>query len=326
MADVDVSSIYTLTNSYTGVLQVLTSSLNDDQIMMTEAGGASNKQWVFSVTSLADHYRMHTVQNGQGQSLDVLNDNGVDSIKLRFTSTADVSGQFWRFDLWDDGTLRLSNNFTGPDMHLDVYSDTFEPHLADGSASGQHWTLQRLGSISSTTESAQTSMVSTSSAATSVLTKSTATSAAPGISSLPPGSSSVSNAPSSTVAVSSSTPSASANAVNSSLSSGAIAGISVGAVGVVALCVASVLLILLLRKRRKRPTTQAADVQDSSQPRRGEPYPSQGPFEAPNEKTGPVAQEMPSPPYGSASIYYPAELDGIQHGYQSRAELHDYQR
>lgn len=307
MADIDVSSTYTLTNSYTGALQVLASSLNDDQIMMDEAGVASNKQWLFSVASLANHYRMHTVQNGQGQSLDVLNDNGVNSIKLHFANTADASGQFWRFDPWDDGTVRLSNNFTGPDLHLDVYSDTFEPHLADGSPSGQHWTLQRLDSSSSTTESSQTSTISTSSETTSV----------------PTGSSTVSSASSSTVAGSSSTVLASGS---SGLSIGAIAGISVGAVGVLALCVASVLLILLLRKRRKQSTTQAVGVQSPSQPVPGGPFPSQGPFEAPNEKTTPAAQEMYSPPYRSDHTYYPAELDGIHRGDRPPAELPHYQR
>ncbi|KAH8827605.1 hypothetical protein DL96DRAFT_1599628 [Flagelloscypha sp. PMI_526] len=136
MATIDASQVYLLTNNYTGSGRYLASCISTQaRWYLTPAQG------VF--------YNLHTVDGGQGYSLDVLNDAGTSSIRLIMTQTAGTSGQLWRFDVWSSFGIpdyRLSNNFTGVDMHLDVYSDTLEPHLANGDHTGQHWLLRSMGS------------------------------------------------------------------------------------------------------------------------------------------------------------------------------------
>ncbi|KAJ2990590.1 hypothetical protein NUW58_g2871 [Xylaria curta] len=104
----------------------------------------SSAQWFLTPTDEPPFYRLHSTALGEGQSLDVVNDNGTSSINVQMAATGNYSGQYWRFDQWPAdpaGTYRLTNNFTGIRMNLDVYSNTLQPHLASGDHSGQHWTL-----------------------------------------------------------------------------------------------------------------------------------------------------------------------------------------
>ena len=90
-------------------------------------------------TGLSPFYRLRTKLGGDGIALDVTNDTGTSSIRLCMTGTGSYSGQYWRFDPWSSGSgYRLSSDFTDLGMHLGVYSDTLEPHLASGDFTGQH--------------------------------------------------------------------------------------------------------------------------------------------------------------------------------------------
>lgn len=159
MATIDASKTYMFTNAYTQSPKALAAITGSSSVVMqgTAADVPKNQQWFLSATSLPPFYRLHTVAGGADLALDILNDSGTGSTGLRMTGTGTATGQYWRFDSWDGGSdFRLSNNYTGLDMHLDVYSDTLEPHLAPGDLSGQHWTLTEVRAASSTTTAAVT--------------------------------------------------------------------------------------------------------------------------------------------------------------------------
>ncbi|KAL7812097.1 hypothetical protein V8C44DRAFT_329732 [Trichoderma aethiopicum] len=146
MSSISTSKIYVLKNSFTAAAKILSlTTTGTPSLTMIDAANINpNSLWFLTPTYAPHFYRLHTIANGVKQSLDVVNDNGVQSVNLELANTGDYSGQFWRFD--DSHTnsaypFRLSNNFTGPNAHLDVYSDTFVAHLAGGDYTGQHWAL-----------------------------------------------------------------------------------------------------------------------------------------------------------------------------------------
>lgn len=215
----DLTSIYILMNAYTLDSKNLASFANAS-IFMDDASDAEDHQWYLSSTDIDTFYRLHTLANGDSKALDVLNDNDVQSTTVRFSATGRYAGQYWRFDNWGDGTLRLSNNFTGPDKHLDTYADTLEAYLSDEEASGQHWTFSKVGDlVSSATQVSSTSIAETSSSSAS--------------------SASILPAPHGSSATKSQHP---------AISGGAIAGIVIGGLVAIALCICAV--IFFLRSRR----------------------------------------------------------------------------
>ncbi|KAL7941229.1 carbohydrate-binding module family 13 protein [Trichoderma barbatum] len=144
MAAIDTSKIYFLKNSYTSANKILAMTASGSSLSMIDASNVSaNALWFLTPTNRSNYYRLHTIADGVKMSLDVINE-GVVNVNLHMADTGNYSGQFWRFDNWPEGQAypyRLSNTFTGPDKHLDVYSDTFVAHLADDNHSGQHWEL-----------------------------------------------------------------------------------------------------------------------------------------------------------------------------------------
>lgn len=145
MASINTGKIYVLKNSFTAAAKILALSASGDSLSMVDASNVtSNGLWFLTPTNTAHSYRLHSIVNGVKQSLDVVNDNGVNSINLHLTNTGDYSGQFWRFDEWHTNPAypyRLGNDFTGPNWHLDVYSNNLVAHLASGDYTGQHWVL-----------------------------------------------------------------------------------------------------------------------------------------------------------------------------------------
>ncbi|KAL6799502.1 carbohydrate-binding module family 13 protein [Trichoderma sp. SZMC 28013] len=145
MASISTGKIYVLKNSFTAAAKILALTGNGNSLALVDANNVtSNSLFFLTPTNSASYYRLHSITNGVQQALDVINDNGVNSVKLHFTNTGEYSGQYWRFDEWGTNPAypyRLSNSFTGPGQHLDVYSDTYVAHLAGGDYSGQHWAL-----------------------------------------------------------------------------------------------------------------------------------------------------------------------------------------
>ncbi|KAK1751152.1 hypothetical protein QBC47DRAFT_392329 [Echria macrotheca] len=180
MATLDPSTPFTLTNSYTGPTKLLAISATDSRTpqLLSHSNSSSsssdkkippNAEWFLTPTTVPPFYHLHTSLTGPSQALDVLNDNGTSSVRLILSSTStSTRGQYWRFDIWpdavaaaDDGYIyRITNNYTGEDMHLDVYSDTLAPHLAPGGATGQYWAVSRISSSSSSTATATSTSTS----------------------------------------------------------------------------------------------------------------------------------------------------------------------
>jgi hypothetical protein len=87
------------------------------------------------------YYRLNTEYRGDGTSLDVF--NGTKNNFLHLVPTQNTTGQFWRFVSNGDGTFKMTTQFRGPDMCLDVVNggaNNNEPHLTPcGNYQGQQW-------------------------------------------------------------------------------------------------------------------------------------------------------------------------------------------
>ncbi|OCK87390.1 uncharacterized protein K441DRAFT_623029 [Cenococcum geophilum 1.58] len=226
MANIELSAKYALTNSLTGASKVLASALNNDSVIIESAGTGDNLQWYFTETNITGRFRLHTMQKRDSTALDIFSYNGLNTIGLHFYNVGDYTGQYWRLDDWGDGTIKLSNNFTGPDMLLDVANDTLKPTLAGGDSPGQHWTLSRFGSASATLASTVAATLASTVAATSQLPTSVAS-------------------PCASTAVSCT---ATASALpNKGLSKGGIAGAVVGSV--CGLAVVAIVIAIFMKRR-----------------------------------------------------------------------------
>ena len=138
------------------------------------------------------------------------------------------SGQYWQINEQSDGSVKISNNFTGPDIFLGVEEGSLKPVLRAGDGEGSRWTLSSPGST-------PTAAGVSSLAAPSATTMSTA----------------VSTSGSGSGSAASSTPTSQVSSTSSSndkkLSSGAIAGIAVG--GVVGLALLAAGAFFLFRRK-----------------------------------------------------------------------------
>jgi hypothetical protein len=247
MASLDTSATYTLTNMFLGPGKLLAVPAADGNTKpgMLSTSPNENKpppdaQWFLTSTNIDPFYRLHTRSGGEALSLDVINDAGASgSIDLHLAPTGQYSGQYWRFDEWPaDGTpfrYRLSNNFTGLDKHLDVYSDTLVPHLAGGDFTGQHWNL---GAVK--VETSATGTGTGSAEETVVVTASSSATAAPG-------------------------------GGGGGLSTGGIVGVVIGGVAALGLLVSVILFVVMSSKRRRSRDgvdqgTPSADVKTEFSP------------------------------------------------------------
>ena len=165
---IDTSLKYRLTNSYSGSGKAL--AAKGDSIAMEDAGTSTSQYWYFEETKTAKKYRLHTVAGGDGKSLDVLNDQGVNSTALRMFDTGESAGQYWILSKWSNGGYALTNDFTGQTKRLDVYADTLRPHLEKAPSTGQRWTIENVdgGSSRSSAPASTSSKTGTDTATSSV--------------------------------------------------------------------------------------------------------------------------------------------------------------
>lgn len=90
------------------------------------------------------YYRLTTMWQGDGKSLDVVND-GINN-QLVLAETGNYSGQYWRFTRLSDGYYRLTTQWQGMGRSLDVVNDGVNDKLVlaeTGNYSGQHWRVER---------------------------------------------------------------------------------------------------------------------------------------------------------------------------------------
>ena len=91
-------------------------------------------------------YRLTTQFQGDGKSLDVINDGKND--KLTLAKTGNFSGQFWKISPLGNGWYRLTTQFQGDGKSLDVINDGKNDKLTlakTGNFSGQFWKISPLG-------------------------------------------------------------------------------------------------------------------------------------------------------------------------------------
>jgi hypothetical protein len=142
MKFLSTSQWYRLTNLYAiGLaLDVVNDNgtLSSGRLQMAPIGDFSGQYWALQPFPDASSptYALHTLFLGPAKRLDVY---GNDKTKPHLANAGYYSGQIWTIAQWGDGTWRLTNQYSGPGLHLDVYSDTKEPFLGDGNHSGQHW-------------------------------------------------------------------------------------------------------------------------------------------------------------------------------------------
>lgn len=144
-ADIDLTARYILTNLLLSSSQSLSSTLFNDTLLVTSGTSESSQTWYLSGTSTPSHYRLHTAQKGEQYALDVDNYNGKNAIDMHFYAVQDRTGQYWSFNKQGDGTFKISNNYTGSSIFLDLDEDTLKPTLRAGDGEGTKWTMSALG-------------------------------------------------------------------------------------------------------------------------------------------------------------------------------------
>lgn len=92
------------------------------------------------------YYRLTTQWQGDGKSLDVVNDGN--NNRLQLANTGNYSGQFWKFTNLGGGFYRMTTQWQGDGKSLDVINDgnNNQIQLANtGNYSGQFWKVQSMG-------------------------------------------------------------------------------------------------------------------------------------------------------------------------------------
>ena len=92
------------------------------------------------------YYRLTTSWQGDGKSLDVVNDGTNNKVQL--AASGSYYGQFWKFTSLGNGYYRMTNQWRGDGMSLDVVNDGTNNKVqlaATGAYTGQFWKLTPLG-------------------------------------------------------------------------------------------------------------------------------------------------------------------------------------
>jgi hypothetical protein len=142
---------YRLTNAFTTpsfALDVVNDGgkASSGTLEMAPSGNFSGQYWrlVPNPDPSSTTYALYTLFLGANKRLDVYGD---DKTKPHLADAGRYSGQIWTLKPWGDGTWQLTNQYSGPDLHLDVYSDTKVPFMGDGNHTGQHWTLTAIARV-----------------------------------------------------------------------------------------------------------------------------------------------------------------------------------
>ena len=177
LVDIDLTQHYTLTNPLLTSSRSLASTQFNESLLVVSSSSSSDQQWFFTSTSVTPYYRLHTVAKDENVALDVDNYNGRNAIDMHFYYVQERSGQYWMLDEQDDGSIKISNNYTGPDVFLDVGADSLKPTLRAADGKGTRWTLNGPGATAS--PSASSALSSSVSATTMISSVSRTGSASP---------------------------------------------------------------------------------------------------------------------------------------------------
>ena len=137
------SAYYKLTNKFTGPsagLKVMESS-NDDLLLHvdpTDTHKSPIQYWQFIPIHGTNKFHICTEYRSAFYSIDIFRE---DKSKPHLMPFDHVSGQEWTLLLWPDGTVRMSNDFSGRSMYFGVDIETKVAFLERANHAGQHWTL-----------------------------------------------------------------------------------------------------------------------------------------------------------------------------------------
>jgi hypothetical protein len=140
MIEIQAETKYILTNSLIGSTKGLASTSVNDSVVVVPLDSNDSQSWYFLETPTKGYYRLHTQQKGDFAALDVYNYNGKNTIDLHMFAVHEATGQYWYLNNQDDGSVKINNQFTGPDMYLDIVRDTLQPTLAAKDGPGQRCT------------------------------------------------------------------------------------------------------------------------------------------------------------------------------------------
>jgi hypothetical protein len=140
MVEIQAGAKYILTNSLIGSTKGLASTSTNDSVVVVPLDSNDSQSWYFLETNTPSYYRLYTQQKGDFAALDVYNYNGKNTIDLHMFAVHEATGQYWYLNNQDDGSVKISNQFTGPDMYLDIVRNTLQPTLAAKDGPGQRCT------------------------------------------------------------------------------------------------------------------------------------------------------------------------------------------
>lgn len=113
------TAYYRLTNAFNGPSWSLDVVRDTTDLNIAHTGNFSGQFWkLVPVSGSPVKFYLRTMYKGDEYSLDITNDS---NRTPHLAVTGNFTGQMWT--LHNDGdTFKLSNDFTGPSMFLDVYS------------------------------------------------------------------------------------------------------------------------------------------------------------------------------------------------------------
>ncbi|KAF2792514.1 hypothetical protein K505DRAFT_326099 [Melanomma pulvis-pyrius CBS 109.77] len=201
MPQISTNNKYTITSPLLGPSNNLASTLDTDTVIVESSNLKASQQWYFTTTPVDGYYRFHTSQKGDDYALDIRGYDGEDPFSIHFhdvDTQGKMVGQYWMIADWGDGSARISNNFTGMEVLLDVEEADggFTALLsnADQNKTGQKWSFAVVGvdastsvtGTSSTATATPTSLVSSGTrSATSATSKPTTVTSTPSPTSTP---------------------------------------------------------------------------------------------------------------------------------------------
>jgi ricin-type beta-trefoil lectin protein len=116
-------------------------------IAMLAIGNRENSAATQGVFDAKSYYRLTTKWQGDGKSLDVVND-GKNNNQLILAKTGKFSGQLWKITSLGAGYYRLTTQWQGEGKSLDIVNDrknNNQPILADtGNYFGQFWKISKV--------------------------------------------------------------------------------------------------------------------------------------------------------------------------------------
>lgn len=115
------TAYYRLTNQYNGQSLSLDVIGGTTDLTMAPTGDFSGQYWrIIPFPNQTGKFYLRTMYKGDEYSLDITNDQYKTP---HLASTGNFTGQMWTLNNEGD-IFKLSNDFTGPSVFLDVYSQS----------------------------------------------------------------------------------------------------------------------------------------------------------------------------------------------------------